>query len=179
VVLSSDSDLKEPVALVLVLPAIAAAWLLAVAVAPSQAAEASTNWQISGPSLAGASCRHFAAGRVVGAGFGGLVGLRAEVCWNGRQAFLFGDPAAPPPPGVIPAELGGMPPIPDLTACGVDNQDDFATVSGTRCTATTDPDGTLHYSVHARVAPVPFGIAARDVALTLVVTRDGRVLEAP
>jgi hypothetical protein len=33
--------------------------------------------------------------------------------------------------------------------------------------------------VHARVAPLPFGIAARDVALTLVVTRDGRVLEAP
>jgi hypothetical protein len=99
---------------------------------------------------------------VVGAGFGGIVGLRS-----------------PPPPGVIPAELAGMPPIPDLTACGADNQDDFATVSGTRCTAITDPAGTLHYTVHARVAPLPFGIAARDVALTLVVTRDGRVLEAP
>jgi hypothetical protein len=33
--------------------------------------------------------------------------------------------------------------------------------------------------VHARVTPLPFGIAARDVVLTLVVTRDGRVLEAP
>jgi hypothetical protein len=33
--------------------------------------------------------------------------------------------------------------------------------------------------VRARVTPLPFDIAARDVALSVVVTRDGRVLEAP
>jgi hypothetical protein len=170
---------RAPLRPLLAVPVIAAAWLLAVVAAPAQTAAASTSFTVGGLNIAGLSCRHVAAGRVVGAQFGATVGLRAEVCWNGRQAFVVGDPSTPPPAGTLPNDV--LPPFaePDLTACGADGQDDFATVSGTRCTATTDSRGTLHYTVHARVAPLPLGIAARDVAVSLVVTRDGRVLEAP
>lgn len=167
------------------IPALAGAWLLVVSAVPEQAVAAANN-SISS-SLQGATCTHFAAGRMVGAEFGATVGLRAEVCWNGADAFVFGDPSIPLPqsaivrmqlpPGVAatdvdPAQL-------DLTACGADNTDDFATVSGTTCTATIDATGSLHYTVHAHVAGLPGGIGQRDVTLTLVVARDGRVLEAP
>ncbi|HEY2705723.1 MAG TPA: hypothetical protein VGL20_18745 [Candidatus Dormibacteraeota bacterium] len=168
-----------PLRPLLAVPAIAAAWLLAVVAAPAQTAAASGDVSVGGLTVTGLSCRHVATGRVIGAQFGATVGLRAEVCWNGRQAFIVGDPSTPPPAGAIPNDV--LPPFaePDLTACGADSRDDFAAVTGIRCTATTDPRGTLHYTVHARVAPLPLGIAARDVALSLVVARDGTVLEVP
>ena len=68
---------------------------------------------------------------------------------------------------------------PSLTACGADNAEDFAVVSDTTCTVATDPDGTLRYSVSARVRPLPLQIGSREVRMTLAVTRDGRVLEQP
>ena len=167
---------SSPLLLVLApaVPALAAAWLLAVAWAPAQAAGPSHSFGISADWL-GSRCQHFATGRIVGAGFGATVGLRAHVCWNGRQAFVVGDPRIPPP------VAGGIVPFRDssLTACGADNVEDFAVVSGTTCTATTGADGTLHYTVRARVSPLPFAIGARDVAMDLVVTREGRLLEQP
>jgi hypothetical protein len=172
----------------LALPAVAAAWLVLMAVGPEQAAAASRN--TSSFSLTGASCAPFAAGRIVGAEFGATVGMRVGVCWNGHDAFVFGDPTIPLPPSAIAAlvvpsgtDLGpggsnANPAQPDLTSCGADNLDDFATVSATSCTGVIDSAGTLHYTVHARVS-APFGIGQHDVTLSLVVDRNGRVLQRP
>jgi hypothetical protein len=109
--------------------------------------------------MPGSTCRHFAGGRTVGAPLGATIGMRAEVCWNGQDAFVHPDFT--------------------LTRCGADNADDFAQVSDTICTASTDADGTLRYAVRARISPLPLGIASRDLTMRLVVTRDGRVLEQP
>ncbi|MGH3421273.1 MAG: hypothetical protein ACRDOD_16995, partial [Streptosporangiaceae bacterium] len=169
----------------LCIPALATAWLLVVSAVPAQATGISNNSISSG--FQGAACTHFSAGRVVGAEFGATVGLRAEVCWNGTDAFVVGDPSIPlprsaiaamdVPPGGAPDQV--FPAEADLTACGADTTDDFATVSQTTCTATIDRAGTLHYTVHARVSALPGGIAGRDVTLALVVARDGHVLQAP
>jgi len=144
----------------LAVPAILAAWLAAVAWAPVQTAAPSAGTSI-GADSPGSVCRHFAAGHTYGAGFGATVGMRVEVCWNGRQAFVDPDPDRM------------------VTACGADDVQDFAVVSGVRCDATVDGTGTLHYTVRARVSPLPLSIGARDVILRLAVTRDGAVLERP
>jgi hypothetical protein len=86
-----------------------------------------------------------------------------------------GDPSVPPPGAAEINPFGDR----TLTACGADNVEDFAVVSGTRCAVTTGTDGTLRYTVRARVLPLPFGIGARDVSMRLVVTPAGRVLEQP
>jgi hypothetical protein len=172
----------------LALPAVAAAWLALMAVGPEQAAAASRN--SSSFNLTGASCAPFAGGRIVGAEFGATVGMRVGVCWNGHQAFVIGDPSIPLPPSAIaglalssgidfgPGGSNVNPAQPQLTACGADNLDDFATVSATSCRALIDSAGTLHYSAHARVS-APFGIGQREVTLSLVVDRNGHVLERP
>lgn len=154
-------------------PAVAAsgalvAWLLIVAAAPVQ--RAAPNAVLVGLTASGATCRHFIAGRTVGAAFGATVGTHVEVCWNGSQAFVVGD-GSPAPGGL--AQLRGDP---DLTACGADSWGDFAFVTGPTCTARTSADGTLHYTFRAGVSPLPFRWGARQVAMTLVVTRSGRVL---
>jgi hypothetical protein len=173
----------------LTLPAVAVAWLALVAVGPEQAAAASRSHS-SSFSVQGASCAPFAAGRIVDAEFGATVGMRVGVCWNGHDAFVWGDPGIPLPQSAIagmavPPGLdigpGGSdvnPAQSDITACGADNLDDFATVSAINCTGVIDAAGTLHYSVRARVS-APLGIGQRDVTLTLVVDRNGHVLERP
>jgi hypothetical protein len=170
----------------LVIPAMILAWILDVVLVPAQAAVAST-LSVSSTSLQGASCAHFVGGRVIGAEFGATVGLRVEACWNGVDAFVFGDPSFPLPSSAL-ARLGEpgspMPPqyadpaIPSLTECGGDDNDDFAAVSVV-CTATIDPAGTLHYTERAHVTPLPFSLGQRNVTLTLVVTKDGTVTARP
>lgn len=177
----------------LVLPVIAAAWIGVGAATPVQTALASTNFT-QGFEMSGATCRHFVAGRIIGAQFGATVGLRAEVCWNHTDAFVVGDPLFPlpqsalvglGPPGVSPPPALSMDPSefnradPSLTECGGDSSDDFATLSSLRCTATIDSAGTLHYAVHAHVSALPFSIGARDITMALVVDRDGRILAQP
>jgi hypothetical protein len=172
----------------LALPAVATAWLVLMAVGPEQDAAPSRN--TSSFSLEGASCAPFASGRIVGAEFGATVGMRVGVCWNGHDAFVYGDPNIPLPPSAIAAigvppgtDLGPAgsyvnPAQPQLTSCGGDNLDDFATVSATTCTDVIDSAGTLHYTVHARVS-APLGIGQRDVTLSLVVDHNGHVLQRP
>jgi hypothetical protein len=172
----------------LALPALGVAWLVLVMLAPQQVVTASTN--SSSASVQGATCMHFAAGRMVDAEFGATVGLRVEVCWNGHNAFVFGDPRIPLPRSAVAGLEAGMPADlvidpsmfntdnPDLSGCGRDNSDDFATVSTTTCTGVIDDSGTLHYSVHAIVSG-PLGLGQRDVTLTLVVDRTGNVLQRP
>jgi hypothetical protein len=62
---------------------------------------------------------------------------------------------------------GAEPPSsPPPRSRGLDNTGDFAAE-------------TLPCTVTARVAPLPSGIASRQVTVDLVVTRDGRVLDQP
>jgi hypothetical protein len=116
------------------------------------------------------------------------VGLRADVCWDGSVAYVLGNPSLPLPtralrdygaPGFTPPASWVNPAQPMLSGCGLDNLDDFATVSPTTCTERIDASGTLHYTVSARVSPLPFGIGSRQVTVDLVVTRTGKVLEQP
>lgn len=157
----------------LAVPAVAAAWLLYVGWTPAQTAPASRSFSADS-SATDSTCQHFVAGRVVGAGLGATVGLRAEVCWNGRQAFVIGDPGLPLPDGVAADPNNRF-----LTACDADDAEDFAAVTGKTCTASIDGDGTLRYAVRARVSPLRLPVGARDVAMDLVVTRDGKVLSRP
>ncbi len=173
----------------LAVPAVAAAWLTLVGLGPEQTAAATTH---SSFSMQGAACAPFAGGRIVGAEFGATVGMRVGVCWNGHDAFVVGDPSIPLPQSAIDAMNAQLPPSartaipaafinpaqPDITSCGADNLDDFAAVSATTCRGVIDNAGTLHYTVSARVAGL-FGVGQRDVVMTLVVDRNGRVLERP
>jgi hypothetical protein len=160
-------------------------------IGPEQAVPASSN--VTFVSTQGATCNHFAGGRLIDAEFGATVGMRAEVCWNGHDAWVIGDPRMPLPQSAIDGMLAAMPPEaragatdpsllnpddPDLSGCGLDNSGDFATVSPTNCTGHIDSAGTLHYSVHAVVSG-PFGVGRHDVTLSLVVDRNGRVLQRP
>ena len=141
----------------LVLPGIVALWVLDLTLVPVQAATRNPYFS-SSTSETGAKCQEFVGGRVIGGPFGATVGLDATVCWTGTEASLSNDPF--------------------LDACGSNTNDDFASVAET-CTASTDSDGTLHYVVRARVSPLPFSIAVRDVTLTLVVARNGTVITQP
>lgn len=173
------------------LPALIAGWAALLTLGPEQTVPASSN--VTFVSSQGATCNHFARGRLVDAEFGATVGMRAEVRWNGHDAWVIGDPRIPLPRSAIDGMLAAMPPEeraaapaprmfnpddPDLSGCGLDNSDDFATVSSTTCTGVIDIAGTLHYSVHAVVSG-PAGVGRRDVTLTLVVDRNGHVLQWP
>jgi hypothetical protein len=169
----------------LVLPGIVAAWFAAVVWLPLQSApHGSFSSSGSGPS--GTTCQTYAGGVMVGAEFGASVGLRANVCWDGSVAYVSGNPSIPLPASVVrdysvpeftPSSSDINPAQPMLSGCGLDNIGDFAAVGPTTCTERIDADGTLHYTVSARVSPLPFGIASREVSVDLVVTRTGKVLE--
>ena len=169
----------------LVLPGLVAAWLAAVIWLPPQSAPHGS-FSESGGGPSGAACQEFAGGTVVGAEFGATVGLGANVCWDGTLAYVVGDPSLPIPasairdyavPGFTPTASEIDPAQPQLSGCGWDTTADFAAVSRTTCTERIDANGTMRYTVSARVAPLPFGIASREVSVDLVVTRNGKVLE--
>ncbi|HEY6468756.1 MAG TPA: hypothetical protein VI434_03230 [Candidatus Dormibacteraeota bacterium] len=170
----------------LALPALIVLWILEVSVAPVQAAPRDTADTPGGGGPPGTRCTQFVKGSVFGGPFGATVGIRVEVCWNGVDAFVVGDPndslpasalAAYGPPGSI-SEQDANPPEPDETDCGGDTNADFASVTET-CTANIDAAGTLHYVVRAQVSPLPFSIGARVVTMAVVVTRNGMVITQP
>jgi hypothetical protein len=167
----------------LAIPAIAAGWLLAVSVLPVQLVTL-TQVPDSGFSLSGARCGRYLAAKDVGSVFGGSIRLQAEVCWDGKNAFVFGDPSLQTPMGVVPMPVPAdqlaapltMPSLPDLTNCTTRNADsDFVAVTE-RCTEQIEANGTMRLIVYGRVSPLPGGRLARDVEIRLVVTPDGRVV---
>ena len=169
----------------LVLPGIAAAWFAAVVWLPLQSAPHGS-FSSSGGGPSGTTCQTYAGGVMVGAEFGASVGLRANVCWDGSVAYVSGNPSLPLPASVIrdygvpeftPSASEINPAQPMLSGCGLDNLSDFAAVGQTTCTERIDASGTMYYTVSARVSPLPFGIASREVSVALVVTRTGKVLE--
>jgi hypothetical protein len=165
------------------LPTIIAAWLVVVTLAPPQSVPHGSI-SVSGGGGSNWTYHEFGGGTMIGAEFGASVGLRAYVCWNGTDAFVWGNPNLP-----LPASLNrSFKPFtarefdaaqPFETACGTDNISDFASVGPTTCTVRIDAAGTMRYTVSARVSPLPFGIASREVSVDLVVTRTGKVLEQP
>ncbi|MBV8194591.1 MAG: hypothetical protein JOY80_03600 [Candidatus Dormibacteraeota bacterium] len=180
----------RPYAAWLALPLLTGAWLGAALALPAQRAAAGTGF-ILDDSFPGATCRHFVDGAIVGAEFGATVGLRVEVCWNHTDAFVVGDSQIPLPAsalhGIAASAPAGVsvppnfvnPADPSLTLCAADSSGDFAAVASTECTATIDASGTLHYTVYAAIAPLPFSVGARAITLSLVVDRDGRVIAQP
>ncbi len=169
----------------LVLPGIAAAWFAAVVWLPLQSAPHGS-FSSSGGGPSGTTCQTYAGGVMAGAEFGASVGLRANVCWDGSVAYVSGNPSLPLPASVIrdygvpeftPSASEINPAQPMLSGCGLDNLSDFAAVGQTTCTERIDASGTMYYTVSARVSPLPFGIASREVSVALVVTRTGKVLE--
>ena len=169
----------------LVLPGIVAAWFAAVVWLPLQSAPHGS-FSSSGGGPSGTTCQTYAGGVMAGAEFGASVGLRANVCWDGSVAYVSGNPSLPLPASVIrdygvpeftPSASEINPAQPMLSGCGLDNLSDFAAVGQTTCTERIDASGTMYYTVSARVSPLPFGIASREVSVALVVTRTGKVLE--
>jgi hypothetical protein len=167
----------------LLIPAIAAGWLLAVAELPAQFVTL-TQVPDSGFSLSGANCGRYLAKKDVGSVFGGSIRLQAEVCWDGRNAFVFGDPSLHTPMGVVPTPVPAdqmvapltMPSLPNLTSCATRNADtDFVAVTES-CTEQIDANGTVRLTVQGRVSPLPGGFGARNEQLRLIVTRDGKVV---
>jgi hypothetical protein len=154
-------------------PVVALAWLVTVFAAPLQTTVLATVPDTSF-TMGGAKCGHFGAVERLASGFGGALRLEAEVCWNGQQAFTYGDPSLPRPAS-LPAEEFSRP-LPGLTDCApLATDTDFGNVVED-CTGQIDPDGTLHLVLRGRVSPLPGGLLARDVQIRLVVTADGRVV---
>jgi hypothetical protein len=154
-------------------PVVALAWVVAVLAAPLQTTVLAT-FPDNSFTMGAAKCGHFGAVKRVASGFGGAARLEAEVCWNGQQAFTYGDPTLPRPAS-LPAEEFSMA-FPGLTSCEPLPADtDFGSVVE-RCTGNIDADGTLHLVLNGRVLPLPGGAGAREVQIQMVVTRDGRVV---
>jgi hypothetical protein len=154
-------------------PCLALAWLVAVLATPLQTAVVATVPDKSF-SMGDARCGHFGAVERVAAGFGGAGRLEAEVCWNGQQAFAYGDPSLPRPAG-RPADEFAMP-FPGLTSCATLPTDtDFGAVVE-HCTGQIDANGTFHLVLRGRISPLPGGVGSRNLEIQLVVNRDGKVL---
>ncbi|HXN58316.1 MAG TPA: hypothetical protein VN912_07005 [Candidatus Angelobacter sp.] len=154
-------------------PIVALAWIVAVLVAPVETTVLATVPDTSF-AMGAAKCGHFGAVKRVASGFGGAIRLEAEVCWNGKQAFTYGDPSLPRPSS-LPAEEFAMA-FPGLTSCApLPTDTDFGNVVE-HCTGQIDADGTLHVGLRGRVSPLPGDFGARDVQLRLIVTRDGKVV---
>jgi hypothetical protein len=154
-------------------PLVALAWVVGVLAAPTQTTVLATIPDNSF-TMGAAKCGHLGAVKRLASGFGGAARLEAEVCWNGQQAFTYGDPTLPRPAS-LPTEEFSMA-FPGLTSCmPLPTDTDFGSVVE-HCTGNIDADGTLRLVLNGRVLPLPGGAGARDVQIQLVVTRDGRVV---
>ena len=158
----------------LAVPGLAVVWLAAMLWAPIQT-QTKVSLPDNGLSMSNATCGHVSALKTAAAGFAGAARLEAAVCWNGQQAFTYGDPSLPVPSSMPKEEFAR--PDPYLTFCApLPTDGDFATVSE-RCTAQIDADGTLRLTLLARLTPLPGSIGARDLDLHLVVSRYGKLIK--
>ncbi len=144
----------------LLVPGLTTLWLLAIGSLPVRASILRDDSGTVFGGMSNATCKHFRAGREVGYGFGAQVRLDVETCWNGQRAFAF-----------------RLDPMTDLTRCEVPaGTADFARITHLSCTERTDEDGTMFYTVRAKVESVLTSGISRDVVMELDVTRDGKVL---
>jgi hypothetical protein len=104
------------------------------------------------------SCKYFEARTRAGLGFGGVIPLSAEACWDGQKAF----------------ENWGL----NQSDCHAFGNE--GTIADTvACSRTTDAEGTLHflYKVRLRSTILPFIV--KEVTMRLSLARDGHVLLFP
>ncbi|HYM51424.1 MAG TPA: hypothetical protein VET65_12755 [Candidatus Limnocylindrales bacterium] len=118
----------------------------------------STAFQRPESAPAGETCRYFDATREVGLpGAGTTLRLSAVACWNGKTAF----------------EEWGLNDS-DCLPSGV-----IAGVTRLRCSRSVDADGTLHFIYATRFQSALIPTVTRDVVMTLVLAKDGRVVQFP
>ena len=107
------------------------------------------------PSQADMHCTFFDARTGVGLGFGAVIPHSAVACWDGTKAF----------------ESWGL----NESDCRIYSAE-LMTVETLQCTRTTDADGTLHFVNRSRVRSAILPFITRDLAMELVLARDGRVV---
>ncbi|MDA8330816.1 MAG: hypothetical protein M0027_06335 [Candidatus Dormibacteraeota bacterium] len=152
-------------------PAVFTVWLLGVALLPVSGATVVT---LPDPGFAMGSghCGAFAATEQVARGFGPTVRLLAQVCWNGREAWVINDPGAPTPRYFGPVSQGVEP-----TLCTPSNDGtDFGVVTRVGCEVWVNRAGTVHVRLGAQAESGLLSIGRKWIEITLVVTRTGRVL---
>jgi hypothetical protein len=106
----------------------------------------------------GAQCAEFTAATRVGLVVAAKIPLHAVACWDGRTA----------------TESWGL----NASDCNL-ALSDLASVETVRCSRTTGPDGTLHYTYSALVRPQILPFVSREVTMQLVLDRDGHVVRFP
>jgi hypothetical protein len=105
-----------------------------------------------------AQCAYFSARKQVGIGVGASVPLNAVACWNGRTAF----------------EEWGL----NATDC-LQTNTTMVTLSTQECRRSSASDGSLHFTYRTLVHSALFPFVTRDVAMTLILTKDGKVVQFP
>jgi hypothetical protein len=152
-------------------PAVFTVWLLGVALLPVSGASVVT-LPDPGFAMSNGHCGAFAATQQGARGFGPTVRLLAQVCWNGREAWVINDPGAPTPRYIGPVASGVEP-----TLCTPANDGtDFGVVSRVGCQVWIDRAGTVHVRLTAQAGSGLLSIGRKWIQITLVVTRTGRVL---
>ncbi|MHB8312019.1 MAG: hypothetical protein ACYDD0_01780 [Candidatus Dormibacteria bacterium] len=152
-------------------PAVFTVWLLGVALLPVSGATVVT-LPDPGFAMGNGHCGAFAATEQVARGFGPTVRLLAQVCWNGREAWVINDPGAPTPRyfGPVSQRLEPM-------LCTPSNDGtDFGVVSRVGCQVWINGAGTVHVRLRAQAESGLLSIGRKWIQITLVVTRTGRVL---
>jgi hypothetical protein len=152
-------DLRARLGLAMLALAIVAPFLLSLGVFILPPLTVSSVSELAGASAPGRdACLELMAERRVGGGVAAALPAHAAVCWNGRNAY----------------EAWGLNESDCLTSSG-----SLTTVTTERCSRTTGPDGTLHFTYTALVRPVLLPFWGREVTVSLVVDRNGHVLRFP
>lgn len=152
-------------------PALFTVWIMGLTLLPVSGGTLITRPD-PGFATSSAHCGAFAATQQEGRGFGPSLRLLAQVCWNGREAWVINDPGAPTPRYFGRLDHGVEPRLCTPTNDGTD----FGVISSLGCRVWVDTAGTVHVRLRAQAGSGLLGIGRRWVRITLVVTRSGRLL---
>jgi hypothetical protein len=152
-------------------PVLFTAWLMGGALLPVSGASEVT-LPDPGFTMSNGHCGAFAATEQVARGFGPTVRLLAQVCWNGREAWVINDPGAPTPRYFGPVSSRMEPAL----CTPANDGTDFGLVSRVGCQVWIDRAGTVNVRLTAHAGSGLLGIGRKWIQITLAVTRTGRVL---
>jgi hypothetical protein len=107
---------------------------------------------------AATGCEYFDAREQVGIGFGATIPLAAVACWNGTMAF----------------ESWGL----SSSDCHP-GRTELVTDTTVQCTRVTGADGSLHFTYRTSLRSPILPFVSRDVAVTLDLTKEGKVVQFP
>lgn len=128
---------------------------LALLIGPDRTTSTVVSQSTEDPHL---NCSYFEARTNVGFGFGAVIPLSAEACWDGRRA----------------SETWGL----NASDCHP-NRTEETIVDTIECSRTSGADGTLRFVYHSRVRSAILPFISRDVIMRLALTGDGKVLTFP